>query len=96
MRLWMRWSAWLCLSLMVWTAAAESAHTHPNRTEAASCSLCVVAHSANPTVSAHRAAPVLQRWACSGWKTLRPSHASIFLMLVFVVLLPCREFPNHF
>ena len=29
MRVWVRWSAWLCLSLMLWTAAAESTHNHP-------------------------------------------------------------------
>jgi hypothetical protein len=58
MRLWMRWSAWLCLSLMFWTAAAESTHNHPSQTEAASCSICVVAHSTSPTVSSTQAAPV--------------------------------------
>jgi hypothetical protein len=58
MRLWVRWSAWICLSLMVWTVAAESTHNHPNRTESASCSICVVAHSASPTVSSSQAVPV--------------------------------------
>ena len=55
MRYWMKWSAWLCLSLMLWTAAAESTHNHPSQTEAASCSICVVAHTASPApVSVHR------------------------------------------
>jgi hypothetical protein len=58
MRLWMRWSAWLCLSLMLWTVAAESTHNHPTRTESASCSICVVAHSASPTASSSQAVPV--------------------------------------
>jgi hypothetical protein len=58
MRLWLRWSAWLCLSLMFWTAAAESTHNHPTKTESASCSICVAAHSASPTVSSSHAAPV--------------------------------------
>jgi hypothetical protein len=58
MRLWVRWSAWLCLSLMLWTAAAESAHSHPNQTDSATCSICVVAHSASPSVSSSQAAPV--------------------------------------
>ena len=58
MRLWVKWSAWVCLSLMVWTVAAESTHNHPNRTESASCSICVVAHSASPSVSSSQAAPV--------------------------------------
>lgn len=48
MRLWVRWSAWLCLSLMVWTAAAECTHHHPDQTKSASCLICVVAHSASP------------------------------------------------
>jgi hypothetical protein len=31
--MWKRWSTWLCLSLMLWTVAAESTHNHPTRTE---------------------------------------------------------------
>jgi hypothetical protein len=58
MRLWVRWSAWVCLSLMLWTAAAESAHRHLNRTESAACSICVVAHSASPTVSSAHDVPI--------------------------------------
>lgn len=58
MRLWLRWSAWLCLSLMLWTVAAESTHNHPSKTDAASCSICVVAHSASPTVNCSQATPV--------------------------------------
>ena len=58
MRVWVRWSAWLCLSLMLWTVAAESTHSHPTRTESASCSICAVAHSANPTMSSRQAPPV--------------------------------------
>lgn len=58
MHSWVRWSAWLCLSLMLWTAAAESTHSHPSRTEAASCSICVVAHSATPTADSGHATPV--------------------------------------
>ena len=58
MRSLFRWSAWLCLSLMLWTAVAESTHNHPNQTESASCSLCVVAHSTTPTASFNQARPV--------------------------------------
>jgi hypothetical protein len=58
MRLWARWSTWFCLSLMLWTAALESTHTHPNPTEAATCNVCVVAHSASPAVSIAHEAPV--------------------------------------
>jgi hypothetical protein len=54
----MRWSTWLCLSLMLWTAAAETAHIHPNQTESATCSICVVAHSTSPTASSSHLAPV--------------------------------------
>jgi hypothetical protein len=59
MRLWLRWSAWLCLSLMLWTAAAESTHNHPNLAQAASCSICVAAHSSSPTASSTHVKPVL-------------------------------------
>jgi len=52
--------AWLCLSLMLWTAVAESTHNHPNQTESNSCSICVVAHSTTPTASCNHARPVLE------------------------------------
>jgi hypothetical protein len=42
---------------MLWTAAVESTHNHPNQSEAASCSICVVAHTASPAVTAHHSAP---------------------------------------
>jgi hypothetical protein len=58
MRSVIRWSAWLCLSLMLWTAAVESIHNHPSQTEAATCSICVAAHSSSPTVSSHHTRPV--------------------------------------
>jgi hypothetical protein len=44
---------------MLWTEAAESTHHHPTQTESASCSICVVAHSASPTVVSSQCAPVL-------------------------------------
>ena len=58
MRTWVRWSAWLCLSLMLWTVAAESTHHHPNQTDSASCLICVAAHSASPASEAVNATPV--------------------------------------
>ena len=58
MRVWVRSSAWLCLSLMLWTVAAESTHNHPNRTESASCLICVAAHSASPAAISGHSAPV--------------------------------------
>ena len=58
MRFTSRWLTWLCLSLMLWTAVAASTHNHPNKTESASCSICVVAHSTTPTTSANQAKPV--------------------------------------
>jgi hypothetical protein len=57
MRSWLRWPAWFCLSLLLWTAAAESTHQHPNQTEAASCSICVAAHTASPALSATHRTP---------------------------------------
>ena len=53
-----RWLAWLCLSLMLWTAVAESTHNHPNKTESSSCTICVAAHSSAPAASCNHAAPV--------------------------------------
>ena len=58
MRFTSRWLTWLCLSLMLWAAVAESTHNHPNKTESASCSICVVAHSTTPTTSCNQARPV--------------------------------------
>jgi len=58
MRLTSRCLTWLCLSLMLWTALAEFTHRHPNKTESASCSICVVAHSTTPTASSNQAKPV--------------------------------------
>jgi hypothetical protein len=58
MRVWVRWSAWLCLSLMLWTVAAESTHNHPSRTDSASCLICVAAHSASPAALSGHATPV--------------------------------------
>ena len=57
MRLWVRWSAWFCISLMLWSAVAESTHNHPTRIESASCSICVAAQSASPTLSSGHRAP---------------------------------------
>jgi hypothetical protein len=57
MRSRMRWTTWLCLSLMLWMAALESAHSHPNQTESATCAICMVAHSASPTLSSAHGAP---------------------------------------
>jgi hypothetical protein len=58
MRPFLRWSAWLCLSLMLWTVAVESTHNHPTQTEASSCSICVAAHSSSPTFSCTNGTPV--------------------------------------
>jgi hypothetical protein len=61
MRRWIRWSAWLCLSLMFWTVAAESTHNHPTQTEAASCAICMAAHTASPAVSAGHGTSIFVR-----------------------------------
>jgi len=57
MRVWVRCSAWLCLSLMLWTVAVESTHNHPNQTDSASCLVCVAAHSASPASDSADATP---------------------------------------
>jgi hypothetical protein len=58
MRFASRWFTWICLALMLWAAVAESTHNHPNKTESASCSICVVAHSTTPTASLNHVQPV--------------------------------------
>jgi len=44
----------------LWTAVVESTHNHPNQTESASCSICIVAHSTTPTASCDHARPVFE------------------------------------
>jgi hypothetical protein len=56
-----RWAVWLCLSLMLWTALAESTHNHPNQTESSSCTICVVAHSTAPAASVCHLRPVFEK-----------------------------------
>lgn len=58
MRLWVRWSARLCLSFMLWAVAAESSHCHPSQTNSGSCLICVVAHSASPAPNSADTTPV--------------------------------------
>jgi len=58
MRFSFRWLAWLCLSLMLWTAVVEATHNHPNQTESNSCSICVAAHTTTPTPSCNHIRPV--------------------------------------
>ncbi len=53
---WRAWT-WLCVSLMLWTALAESTHSHANQTESASCSICVVAHSTTPAAICNHPEP---------------------------------------
>jgi len=45
---------------MLWTVAVESTHHHPQQTESASCSICVVAHSTAPTATSNHPRPVLE------------------------------------
>jgi len=54
-----KWTALVCMLLMVWTAAAEPMHHHASKASADGCSLCLVAHSATPTPSSNNAKPVL-------------------------------------
>ena len=58
MRSWSRWAAWLCLSLLLWTVAAESTHVHPGQTDSATCTICLAAHTANPAPSSTDTTPV--------------------------------------
>jgi hypothetical protein len=57
MRSWVRWSAVLCLSLMLWTVAAESTHNHPIQSSQALCAICLAAHTASPAASSMDATP---------------------------------------
>jgi hypothetical protein len=60
MRFVVRFLAWICLSLMLWAAVAESTHNHLNQNESAACSVCVVAHSTAPTASCSYARPIFE------------------------------------
>jgi hypothetical protein len=40
--------AWMCLLLMFGSALAFAGHHHSSATEAASCTVCIAAHSASP------------------------------------------------
>jgi hypothetical protein len=48
MRIGVKWSAWIGLSLLLWTLAAESTHKHPSLNEGVRCAVCLAAHTANP------------------------------------------------
>jgi hypothetical protein len=54
-----RWLAWLCLSLMLWTAMSllTIIRTRPNSN---SCLIGVMAHSTTPTASCNYARPVFE------------------------------------
>jgi hypothetical protein len=47
-----KYLAMTCLLLTFWSAIAFAAHHHSNRTEAATCTVCVAAHSAAPKATA--------------------------------------------
>jgi hypothetical protein len=49
MRPFSRWSAWLCLLLILWSAAVVAVHHHANGAEADHCTVCMAFHSAAPT-----------------------------------------------
>ena len=53
-----RWTALLCLLLLVFAATAEARHIHANATDAQRCSVCVVAHSPTLVVRVAIVAPV--------------------------------------
>jgi len=58
MRSWMRWPALVCLSLLLWTVAAESTHVHASQTDSTSCTICLAAHTASPAPASTDTAPV--------------------------------------
>ena len=91
MRFTSRWLTWLCLSLMLWAAIAESTHTHPNKSESASCSICVVAHSTAPSATTVKPGRYSPRLACCKKKKSSRKPGSVFLNWAFVVLLRFRD-----
>jgi hypothetical protein len=48
MRPFSRWSAWLCLLLILWSAAIVAVHHHDKGAEAAHCTVCMAFHGAAP------------------------------------------------
>jgi len=55
-----RWTALLCLLLLIFAATAESRHVHANGNDAQRCSVCVVAHSPTLLARVALAVPVSQ------------------------------------
>jgi len=53
-----RWTALLCLLLLIFAATVESRHIHANGNDAQRCSVCVVAHSPTLLARVALAAPV--------------------------------------
>ena len=43
--------ACMCVVLTFWSAIAFATHHHSNATESATCTVCIAAHSASPTLS---------------------------------------------
>jgi hypothetical protein len=58
MRSWMRWLGLVCLSLLLWTVAAESTHNHASQTDSTSCTICLAAHTASPAPASADTTPV--------------------------------------
>jgi hypothetical protein len=83
MQVWVRSSVWLCLSLLLWTVGVESTHNHPSRSDAASCTVCLAAHTANPAPHAADSTPafatvgMLQEEPVSANARLEFSHLEI-------------------
>ena len=48
MRIALRCTTWLCLSVMLWTASAEPAHNHSRLASSGSCTLCIATHNVAP------------------------------------------------
>jgi len=57
MRSWMRWPAWVCICLLLWTLAVESTHIHASQSDS-TCTICLAAHTASPAPTSIDTAPV--------------------------------------
>jgi hypothetical protein len=53
--------AWLCLLLIVGSTWAAAVHKHADEANAASCQVCIAAHSSAPTTALSTPKPVFQR-----------------------------------
>lgn len=75
--------AWLCLLLMLGSAWASAVHNHANEAKAASCQVCVAAHSTVSTRISVCAKPVFRRLHAADTRTL-DAQQQLLIFALFI------------